>query len=63
MFVKHFDVDHEISIDLSASIETDISVGIYGWPRPATRHVLSEAQIENIKEAGIILVPKSFKPI
>ena len=58
MFITHSNVDHEISIDLSASIETDIPVGIYGWPRPETGKVLSPEQIKKIEAAGVILVPK-----
>ncbi|XP_066936331.1 uncharacterized protein [Clytia hemisphaerica] len=59
MFIKHIPgIDHEISIDLSASIKTNIPVNIYGWPREETEDVLSDLQIAKIEEAGIILVPK-----
>ena len=61
MTLKHPGIDHDISIDFSASIETEISVGVHGWPRQATRNVLSEKQIDKAFSAGLHMVPKSDK--
>lgn len=58
MIVKHPKIGHEISVDLSASIQTDIEVGIHGWPRNATRQVLDEEHIDRVLDAGVHLVPK-----
>ena len=51
-------IDHEISVDFAASIDTKLSVSIYGWPRRDTKNALSSKQIETVNEAGVHLVPK-----
>jgi len=46
MIVKDPKIGHEISVDLSASIQTDIEVRVHGWPRNATREFLDEEHID-----------------
>lgn len=58
MIVKDPNIEHWISVDLSASIRTDIPVSVHGWPRKATRQVLDETLIDKVLDAGVHLVPK-----
>lgn len=58
MIVTPPNIDHRISVDLSASVKTDIPVGVYGWPRNATRQVLDDEHIKKVIDAGVHLVPK-----
>ena len=53
---------HDIYVDFSAIIDVPpsmIPVTSFGWPREKTFKVMTQQKIEQVKAAGLLLVPKN----
>ena len=50
---------HDISVDIVISLPTADELTSFGWPLKATRRALTAQKIEDVKAAGLHLVPKS----
>ena len=49
---------HDISVDVTPSLPSNIPVTANCWPRPDTRKALTGSQIDRVTNAGTHLVPK-----
>ena len=49
---------HDISVDITPSLPSNVPVTANCWPRPDTRKALTESQINSVINAGTHLVPK-----
>jgi predicted phosphohydrolase len=51
-------VKHNINVDITLSLECDIPLSRFGWPREKTKQAFERDLINEVLNAGIHLVPK-----
>jgi predicted phosphohydrolase len=51
-------VKHNINVDVTLSLECDIPLSRFGWPRGKTKQAFERDLIDKVLNAGIHLVPK-----
>jgi predicted phosphohydrolase len=51
-------VKHNINVDVTLSLECDIPLSRFGWPREKTKQAFERNVIDEVLNAGIHLVPK-----
>ncbi|XP_060556587.1 uncharacterized protein LOC132717178 isoform X2 [Ruditapes philippinarum] len=51
-------VKHNINVDITLSLECDIPLSRFGWPREKTKQAFERDVIDEVLNAGIHLVPK-----